>query len=130
MLTMLLEVTVKNMDDGEEIEISVKVPAKFEICQRCRGEGKHVNPSIDGNGISREDFDADPDFEEGYFSGRYDIRCEARCEEGKVRLPDFNACTPDQKDAVKAWEKHQEEVAQWDADDRRTRRMESGGYDY
>lgn len=45
------------------------------VCPQCEGTGKHVNPAIDGNGLSREDFDQDPDFEDAYFSGRYDIRC-------------------------------------------------------
>lgn len=50
--------------------------AKFEICPRCQGEGKHVNPSIDGNGLSSEYFDEmGDDFREDYFSGVYDVTC-------------------------------------------------------
>lgn len=45
------------------------------VCPQCDGEGKTTNPAIDGNGISPDEFYEDPDFEEGYFSGRYDIRC-------------------------------------------------------
>lgn len=62
------------VEEGTEAE--VELPAKYEVCERCQGEGKHVNPSIDGNGISREDFDQDPDFEEAYFRGDYDVNCE------------------------------------------------------
>lgn len=71
--------------DEETCEIEVELPAKYEVCSRCDGEGKHVNPAIDGNGIGQEEFDADPDFEEAYFSGRYDITCE-RCEGKRVEL--------------------------------------------
>jgi hypothetical protein len=71
--------------DEETCEIEVELPAKYEVCSRCDGEGKHVNPAIDGNGISREDFDADPDFEEAYFQGRYDVRCEV-CRGERVEL--------------------------------------------
>jgi hypothetical protein len=49
--------------------------AKFEVCPRCEGEGKHMNPSIGEVAYTREDFDADPDFEEQYFSGAYDVTC-------------------------------------------------------
>lgn len=44
------------------------------VCPQCEGTGKHVNPAVDGNGLSAEDFE-DEDFKEGYFSDRYDIRC-------------------------------------------------------
>lgn len=60
-------------EDGER---EVVFPATFEVCWRCRGEGKHVNPAIDGHGLSQEDFDQDPDFREDYFSGVYDQTCE------------------------------------------------------
>lgn len=57
---------------------------EWKICPTCRGNGTIVNPSIDGNGLSREDFDEDPDFEEAYFRGDYDISCPD-CEGGKYR---------------------------------------------
>lgn len=61
-------------EDGEEEQ--VVFPAHYEVCYRCRGAGKHVNPSIDGHGISREEFDMDPEFEENYFAGVYDVVCD------------------------------------------------------
>lgn len=51
------------------------VPVVFKVCQTCEGKGSHVNPSVDGHGISREDFDEDPDFLEDYLSGVYDVPC-------------------------------------------------------
>jgi hypothetical protein len=51
-------------------------PSHFEVCPHCEGAGKHVNPAIDGHGLSQEDFDEDPSFKENYFSGVYDIECE------------------------------------------------------
>lgn len=66
-----------------------ELPAKMKVCSRCEGRGTHVNPAIDGHGLTREDFDADPDFEEGYFSGRYDIRCEECDGRNVVAEPDF-----------------------------------------
>lgn len=49
--------------------------AKFIVCPRCRGNGEIVNPEVDGNGISAEQFDDDLDFRENYFSGVYDVAC-------------------------------------------------------
>ena len=64
---------VTETDDGEEI--THLLPTKFAVCGTCDGKGTHVNPSIDCGGLSREDFDEDPDFEEGYRSGAYDVSC-------------------------------------------------------
>jgi hypothetical protein len=47
------------------------------VCPVCDGEGKTVNPNIDAHGLTKEDFDEDPDFAEDYMSGVYDITCAA-----------------------------------------------------
>lgn len=54
---------------------TIELPAINIVCPLCSGKGKHVNPAIDGNGLSQEDFDNDPDFAESYFSGVYDVTC-------------------------------------------------------
>jgi hypothetical protein len=56
-------------------EESVKVSCSFGVCPTCEGKGSHVNPSIDCNGLSQEDFNEDPDFLEDYLSGQYDVPC-------------------------------------------------------
>lgn len=61
-------------DDPEE-ETSVALPARFAVCETCEGHGSHVNPSIDDQGLTAEDFYDDPDFEEEYRSGSYDVPC-------------------------------------------------------
>jgi hypothetical protein len=70
MLTIVYELYTEE-DEPEKVSI----PAHYEVCERCRGTGVHVNPSIDGHGLSQEDFDNDPDFKEAYFSGAYDVTC-------------------------------------------------------
>lgn len=45
------------------------------VCPTCNGRGRHVNPSIDAHGISSSEFDEDPQFEEEYKSGAYDVSC-------------------------------------------------------
>ena len=58
-------------ENGDIIEL----PTHKVVCPCCRGEGTVVNPGIDSHGISQETFDEDPEFEEAYFSGVYDIMC-------------------------------------------------------
>jgi hypothetical protein len=54
------------------------------ICPACSGEGTCVNPNIDGNGLSADDFHDDPDFAEAYMEGVYDVRCAACDGGGKI----------------------------------------------
>lgn len=88
-------------------EETITVPAKYEICDRCDGKGSYVNPAIDGNGLSREDFDEQgPEFFEDYMSGLYDIRCE-ECNGLRVVL------VPDKQkmflEELRKWEEAEEE---------------------
>lgn len=73
-------------------DISEKLPMKWAVCPVCDGKGSHVNPSIDANGISREQFEEDPDFAEQYWNGTYDQTC-TRCK-GRTTVPvvDEDAC--------------------------------------
>lgn len=111
-------------DDGEEIE--TELPCKFEVCGHCRGKGTHCNPAIDGNGLTAEDFAEDPDFQEGYLEGRYDVTCEECHGERVVPEIDLDEAnfTPDQKAAVDAVHERWQSAS----DDARTMRMESGGW--
>lgn len=65
--------TLHLYEDGDEI--LVEVPVVMEVCDTCDGRGKHVNPSIDCNGLSAEDFAEDPDLAEMYMGGVYDVPC-------------------------------------------------------
>jgi hypothetical protein len=51
------------------------VPIRWEPCYTCEGRGTHVNPSVDCNGLTADDFAEDPDFADEYFSGVYDVQC-------------------------------------------------------
>jgi len=82
--TLSIEVYI---DDEQlcDVTFNVDFPAVLEVCDTCKGEGSYVNPSIDASGISCEDFDEDPEFEESYREGHYDQIC-ATCE-GKRVIP-------------------------------------------
>lgn len=88
--------------DGAEVSYFERRGAKktaqqqqFAVCPTCEGRGSHVNPSIDSQGLSAEDFAEDPDFEEAYFSGAYDMPCSEchgqrvvpKCAEPSCREP-------------------------------------------
>ena len=79
------------IEDGlrpEDFDDVVTVPSKFVVCPLCRGTGSHVNPSIDCNGLTAEDFDEDPDFREDYMNGTYNVPCN-QCG-GKNVVPELD----------------------------------------
>lgn len=88
----------------EEIEL----PVKMAVCPRCDGKGTHVNPAIDGHGISPEEFRDDPEFGEAYFRGDYDVRCETCDGRNVVPVPDWAKMPPEH---VKAYKKQIDEEA-------------------
>lgn len=84
----------------EDDEAEFAIPAIYEVCGTCGGKGKHVNPSIDSHGLSREDFDADPDFAESYIQGDYDVAC-AECHGARVSpVPDWDCMDEETKKKV------------------------------
>ena len=55
---------------------SLEVAFDWESCSNCRGKGSYVDPSIDGAGLSSEDFD-DETFRERYESGVFSVDCQS-----------------------------------------------------
>jgi hypothetical protein len=109
--------------DDDDNESEVEIPIEFEVCGTCRGKGSRVNPAVDGHGLSREDFDEDPGFEEDYFAGVYDVTC-SDCRGTRVEpiIADEDKLSDEQKAALKyAYNREQDR-----RDDERTMRMENG----
>ena len=48
---------------------------KYKLCNMCKGSGEVCNPSVDASGITQDQFEEDPQFEEDYIKGRYNIQC-------------------------------------------------------
>lgn len=108
------------VDKGEGDEpVTVELPAHWEICDRCDGDGKS---SAHLGSFTREDFDEDPDFMEDYMDGQYDITCEACKGSGKVLEIDEERCTTDEQKA--ALQRMQEE-AEYRRESFRERKAES-----
>lgn len=104
---MEIEITVITEDEGEnEVEETVSLPAKYEVCDGCGGQGTIVNPNIDSHGISPAEFAEDPDFEEAYFSGAYDIACPECNGLRVVKVVNEDILTNEQR---KLYEQYQED---------------------
>ncbi len=74
-----INVTVYD-DEGDEIALAL--PACYEVCWVCMGEGqipdRALSPTGDGSWTESERwefFDGDPDFAEEYFAGGYQQAC-------------------------------------------------------
>ncbi len=92
-----MEITLTD-ENGDDLVVA----AKYEVCDSCSGKGTHVNPSIDGNGLTASDFDEDPDFAESYFRGDYDVRCYECKGQRVVLVPDYSRMDSDEVQAVEA----------------------------
>lgn len=70
--------------EDDDDRVVVWLPIHFEVCGSCDGRGQYVNPAIDADGLTAEDFEeAGEDFRHDYFAGHYDVRCE-ECEGRRV----------------------------------------------
>jgi hypothetical protein len=128
-----IRITVEDEETGEET--THELPARFEVCGRCEGHGTHLNPSIGNHAYTREEFEEafdDEESRENYFKrgGIYDVSCEECGGQRVIPELDYDALTPAQKEIADEYYDRLEQEARWDAEDRMTRRMESGGYDY
>jgi hypothetical protein len=110
--------TITFIYEDEEEDREVELPAIWMVCPRCHGEGKHVDPRIDGNGFTEDDWAQEShEFKEDYMSGKYDVTCH-ECKGLRV-VPevDEHCCDPE---LLKAYY----EKLDADADYERTCRME------
>ncbi len=110
-------------DDGEEIEHTF--PSKFSVCPKCEGNGTHVNPSVDGHGITAEEWEREWDEEsrENYFNGVYDVTCYECKGLRVVNVIDEDRFSDKDKKIYKIYLEWEEERAQWRAIERMERMM-------
>lgn len=104
-------------DDGDEEYIDV--PAKWEICSDCSGEGES---SAYLGAITMEDRERDwsPDEFEDYMRGGYDKTCDGCSGTGKIRVPDYDALDPETRKRI---EDKEQDDAEYEAMCRAERRM-------
>jgi hypothetical protein len=64
------------VEDDKGLETEYRIPSKMVVCGRCGGNGEHCNPSIDGNGITQDEWaEWDDDDRETYMRGGYNVTC-------------------------------------------------------
>lgn len=80
-------------------EVEIELATKWQVCSVCDGDGKHVNPSIDCNGLTEEDFCEDYDFREAYMDGVYDVTCSRCGGRTTERVVDWDQLEPHVRDA-------------------------------
>jgi len=89
--------------DGEEVSL----PTKWAVCSVCNGEGKHVAPGVDCNGLSAEDFEQDPDFADEYFEGAYDVPCNRCSGRSTERVVDWDRVPANVREAYEAQQREE-----------------------
>lgn len=94
--------------DDEDVEHHLL--CKWEVCGTCRGNGKHVNPSIDASGLTAEDFHEDPDFAEMYVRGDYDVICN-ECD--GLRVVPVLDVENNPKELVEKYHQYREDEYRW-----------------
>jgi hypothetical protein len=108
------------LPDGSIEELPM--PTRKAVCPTCRGTGSHSH-AVDGNGLTAEDFDQDPDFAEAYMRGDYDRICEECAGANVIDALDESRCAPAtleafRKQETEYWADYNSEAA--------LRRAESG----
>lgn len=109
---MLLTIRI---EDEDENHTEVSFPAKFDVCGVCSGKGSHVNPSIDDNGITAEDWDRDWSYEdrEAYMSGAYDVQCYGCHGKRVIPVIDEMRLTKEQKAHLDEYHKQLQDEAEF-----------------
>lgn len=91
------------IDSGAGDEITL--PTRKEVCPRCEGTGTHVNPNIDGDGITASEWaEWDDDDRESYMRGDYDVTCEECFGHNVIDVVDESRLDPETLRLWRAWE--------------------------
>jgi len=108
-------------EDDNGNEITRLLPATWEICGRCNGDGKH---SHDLGAITSSEW-AEWDCEErdDYMAGRYDRECEECGGSGKILEVDEEELKRRDPELFERWSKSERDEAQYQAMCRAEREM-------
>lgn len=90
---MMIEITRWETDEqgSYDVQETVKVASKWEICQNCEGCGTDRGASVecDGGGFTSSEWaEQDDDFKSDYLAGVYDKPCVICKGSGKVQVVD------------------------------------------
>lgn len=97
--------------DDETAEQEIELRCRWEICDRCEGEGTVDHPAF-SNGITAEEFgEWDDEDRITYMRGGYDVPCSDCKGTGKVAVIDEDRIPVGLKEKYEQWVKDQEELA-------------------
>jgi len=116
-----IKFTFHGRDADGEYEEEVELPAKFEVCPRCHGNGTHDHPAF-ANGFTADEWNNDWDYEEQeqYINGFYDVLCEKCKGERVVAVVNEVKADPEM---VRAYHETLRERAEWAEEEAAERRM-------
>lgn len=83
-------------------EDEMRIPARNEVCAGCEGDGRQ--DAWTGAMTAGEFAEQGDEFAEDYLAGRYDVPCRECNGRGLVVVVDEERATPEQLDALAAWE--------------------------
>ena len=106
-------------DKGEEVTLTL--PARFEVCDDCCGEGYVLCDGMRGHAYSQEEFEEafdDDEDREAYFTrgGKYDQVCPTCAGKNVVPVIDEENIPAKLKAQYEQYEKQAEEAAQYEAE--------------
>jgi len=112
----------------EDLEVEHSLPAKYGVCQDCKGCGSVLSEAIRNHGYSQEEMNEDPDFAEEYRKGGdgiYGVSCPTCNGLRVVLVPDESRANPK---ILKLYYTLKNEEARQRREDHRTYLMECGLY--
>ena len=80
-------------EDNDGAEITLALPAVWQICGFCEGDGKSC--AYLGSYTWEEMHEQGEEFIEDYFSGAYDRQCSECSGSGKIRVIDRETANPE-----------------------------------
>lgn len=127
-MNTIIRFTTYTDDDGEEGEIELSLPGKFEVCPGCDGHGTRLCDGMRGHAYTAEEFyeSFDDEQAEEYFrrGGRYDVTCDECSGARVVLVVDTDACrTDEQKEALALYEAKLEDDYAYERECAAERRM-------
>jgi hypothetical protein len=115
------EFIVRTFEDEDGLEQEARIPANWEICGTCRGNGQH---SRNLGAFTQDEWDAQGfEFQEEYLAGAYDSTCESCDGTGKVLVADWDKASKALSPAtLAAIEAEDEAIATLEAEEAAERR--------